>query len=91
MQANRVFADTSALCALLVADDKDHAAAEQVFARLVGESASLVTSCYILSETYSLLARRIGLVAVRRFRQDFSGLLFVVWVDEETNNKGLFA
>jgi uncharacterized protein len=85
----RVFADTSALYALLVASDANHAAAAEVFGRLQREESSLVTTSYVLVESYALLNRRVGLRAVAAFRKDFAPLLEVVWVESSVHERAL--
>jgi len=65
---SRVFVDTSALIALVVANDSAHASALRVFTRLELQQAALVTSSYVLVETYALIGRRYGLPVVRDFR-----------------------
>ena len=52
------------------------------FGRLRAERASLVTSSYVLVETYALLQGRIGIGAVRIFREALVPLMEVLWVDE---------
>jgi predicted nucleic acid-binding protein len=84
-----VFADTSALYALLVATDANHAAAAQVFHRLVRDQSSLLTTSYVLVELYALLGRRLGLHVVAAFRSDFAPLLEVVWVEAATHERAL--
>ncbi len=86
---SRVFVDTSALFALLVSSDRSHLAAAASFARLRTLRAPLVTSSYVLVETYALLGRRVGLSAARAFRTDFAPLLSVRWVDAELHEQGL--
>jgi len=86
-----VFVDTSAILALLVADDSSHRAAKRAFDSLSAEQAGLFTTSYVLLETYALLGRRHGRVAVRRFRDDFAPLLEVIWVDVELHEAGLDA
>lgn len=85
----RVFVDTSAILALLVPTDLWHEEARQAFAYLEAEEAPLVTTSYVLLETYALLGRRQGLNAVRRFREDFAPLLEVEWVDSSLHESGL--
>ncbi len=77
----RVFADTSALFALLVATDENHRRSALAFQGLERQRAALVTTSYVLVETYALLARRVGIDAVRKFRGGLAPLLEVVWVD----------
>ena len=86
---NAVFADTSALLALLDAKDQNHAGAKRAFARLSDRQASLVSTSFVLVETYALVGRRFGLDAVRSFRADFAPLIDVVWVDEALHDAGL--
>lgn len=86
---NAVFADTSAFLALLNAVDENHARAERAFASLRARQASLVTTSFVLVETYALIGRRLGLDAVRSFRAHFAPLIEVVWVDEDLHNAGL--
>lgn len=90
MTARReVFADTSAFLALLSAGDRRHARAKRTFERLRAEQALLITTSYVLSETYALLDRRLGREAVLRFREDFEPLLSVTWVGREEHDAGL--
>ena len=86
---NGVFADTSGLLALVNARDENHARAERVFTTLRARRAPLVSTSFVLVETYALIGRRFGLAAVRSFRADFSPLLDVVWVDETLHDAGL--
>ena len=85
----RVFVDTSALLALLVQNDAAHDRARDGFAHLRSREATVLTSSYVLVETYALLGRRFGIEAVRRFRATFAPLLDTIWVDAETHEKGL--
>jgi predicted nucleic acid-binding protein len=84
-----VFADTSAFLALLDTGDRSHLAAGRAFGTLRTRQAALVTTSYVLVETYALLGRRFGLDAVRRFRADFAPLLEVTWVDLALHDAGL--
>ena len=47
---NRVFVDTSAVIALLVATDEFHQAAKSAFAGLAARETSLLTTSYVLVE-----------------------------------------
>ncbi|OFW26703.1 MAG: hypothetical protein A3H97_08610 [Acidobacteria bacterium RIFCSPLOWO2_02_FULL_65_29] len=86
---NVAFADTSGLLALLNPKDEHHAQAARAFATLRARQASLVTTSFVLVETYALAGRRLGLEAVRSFRADFAPLIEVVWVDETLHEAGL--
>lgn len=86
---NAVFADTSGLVALLSTTDDNHARAKRAFGNLRARQALLVSTSYVLAETYALVGRRLGLDAVRSFRADFAPLIDVVWVDETLHNAGV--
>lgn len=86
---NAVFADTSGLLALLNPGDDNHARAEVAFGSLQRRRAPLVSTSFVLVETYALLGRRFGIDAVRGFRNDFAPLIEVVWVDEALHDAGL--
>jgi uncharacterized protein len=86
---SKVFADTSALFALLDANDDNHQLAADAFQRLRARNAPLLSTSFVLVETYALAGRRLGLDAGRRFRSDFAPLLEVVWVDRALNDAGL--
>lgn len=83
------FADTSGLLALLNRQDENHARAERAFATLRARQAALVSTSFVLVETYALAGRRLGLEAVRSFRADFAPLIDVVWVDAALHEAGL--
>lgn len=84
-----VFADTSGLLALLSPGDEHHTRAERIFETLRSRCAPLVSTSYVLVETYALVGRRLGVEAARSFRADFAPLLDVTWVDETLHNAGL--
>ena len=84
-----VFADTSGLLAVLNAKDQHHARAQRTFTRLRERQAALLSTSFVLVETYALLGRRLGVDAVRSFRTDFAPLIEVVWVDEALHDAGL--
>lgn len=79
---NEVFADTSALFALLVEDDDNHVAARAAASSLGDAGANLVTTSFVVLETVTLLQSRTGVEAVRIFYRDVLPLLDVVWIDE---------
>ncbi len=84
-----VFVDTSAILALFNPLDESHAGAREVFEKLRSRQARLVTSSFVLVETYALLARHLGLEAVAAFRQEFAPLIEVVWVGSALHESGL--
>jgi predicted nucleic acid-binding protein len=84
-----VFVDTSAIISFLSPTDAHHQSARTIFERLREGQAPLMTTSYVLVETYALLDRRFGRAATRRFREDFGPLLEVVWVDGKLHELGL--
>lgn len=86
---SRVFVDTSAIYGLLVESDSAHAAARQAFERLRAGETVLVTTSYVLVETYALLASRVGRSGVEAMRDGFAPLLRVVWIDEALHERAL--
>ncbi len=86
-----VFVDTSALYALLVAEDAAHPAAREAFERLDERATALVTSSFVVQETVALLQTRIGIAAVRTFRESILPALDVVWIDETLCHQALSA
>jgi predicted nucleic acid-binding protein len=79
----RSFVDTSALLAVLVADDMHHAEAERIWRRELHEGHDLLTSNYILVETTAVLQHRVGMPAVRSLVQDVVPALRVEWVSSD--------
>ena len=63
-----VFADTSALYAVLDRDDENHAEAVRRLSEISSAHATLLTSNYVVVETCALVQRRIGQAALRTFR-----------------------
>jgi predicted nucleic acid-binding protein len=86
-----VFVDTSALYAILDADDAGHARASRVWPALVNEAEPLVTSNYTLLESHALLQSRLGMAAVRLLYDAIVPMLDVLWVDDETHRAGVDA
>ena len=84
-----VFADTSALFALLVSDDLMHIHAKKNFAYFAENGVQLVTSSYVLLETLALLQRRIGLNAVNDFNLRIVPLLNVIWIDFDWHSRAM--
>jgi predicted nucleic acid-binding protein len=86
---SRTFVDTSAILALLANTDPDHERARAAFEKLrVGEE-RLVTTQYVLVETYALIKSRLGGDAVAAFREHFAPLVEVLTVDEAAHERAL--
>jgi len=75
-----VFVDTSALFAILDADDENHEAAGQTWADLVSQGADLTCTNYVLLEGFALVQHRLGPDAIRTLQEDIIPMLRVEWV-----------
>ena len=76
-----VLVDTSAFFALLDVDDDDRARAEAALQQLQSDDEPLLTHEYVVVETISLVQRRLGMGALRRFLDDLLPLVEIEWVD----------
>ena len=76
-----VFVDTSALFAILDADDLNHVHAKDTWARLLTDEEELVSTNYVLVETFALVQRRLGMEAVKTLQADIVPVLKVEWID----------
>jgi uncharacterized protein len=85
------FVDTSALLALLDGDAPEHPATAATWRSLLQDDEPLVTTNYVLVETYALVQRRLGMEAVRVLSRDFVPLLEIDWLDEATHGAGVAA
>jgi len=85
----KVFVDTSAFVAVLDTDDGNHLKAARAWGRLVTGNDILVSSNYILVETFTLIQHRLGIDAVRAFQENVVPMLTVEWVDESTHRTGV--
>ncbi|HHT9124587.1 MAG TPA: type II toxin-antitoxin system VapC family toxin [Candidatus Brocadiia bacterium] len=84
-----VFVDTSALLAVLDADDRNHKSARETWKDLISRDELLVCTNYVLIETFALVQHRLGMSAVRTFQDDICPVLIVEWVDESTHRAGV--
>ncbi|MBI3182297.1 MAG: PIN domain-containing protein [Myxococcales bacterium] len=76
----KVFVDTSALYAILDRDDANHPSAKGALEDLLDADAVLMTSNYVLVETFALVQRRLGVEALRVFAESLLPSLDVHWV-----------
>lgn len=78
-----IFVDTSALLAVLDAGDSNHPPAKSAWERLVSQKFALVSTNYVLVETFALVQHRLGMVAVRTLHEDILPLISIEWVDAQ--------
>ena len=84
-----VFVDTSAIYAILDADDQHHSPASAEWQRLLLESPHPVTTNYVLVEAAALLQHRLGIEAVRTLEQDMCPVLAIEWIDASRHAAGM--
>ena len=84
-----VFVDTSALFALLDADDAGHGIALPAWNGGVDECAGFVTTNYIVVETTALVQRRLGIHAVRTLIDEMLPMVDTIWVTDADHSTGL--
>ncbi len=83
------FVDTSAVYAFLDRNDLAHDRATFMWKRLSATSEPLVTTNYVVVETISLVARRLGFGAIRELQRYFPGVVQVHWVDRSVHDRAL--
>lgn len=86
-----VFVDTSAVYALLDADDRHHTAARAIWEGWAQQPPLLVCSNYVLLECFALVQRRLGTEAVRLLQEELVPLLHIHWVDAELHTAAVSA
>lgn len=87
----KVFIDTSALVAVLDADDSNHCPGKAAWEEILGRDEELVTHNYVLVETSALVLRRLGLEALRVLEADIVPVLGVVWITPDVHEAAVGA
>ena len=86
-----VFVDTSALFAILDANDIRHAAARAMWSTLAARTEHVATTNYVLLETVALIQHRLGIAAVRALQEDVAPVLHVHWISAEDHDAAISA
>ena len=84
-----VFVDTSALFALLDAEDAGHALTFPAWSRGIDDHVGFVTTNYIIIETIALVQRRLGMDAVRTLVDEMLPMIDTAWVTDADHGTGL--
>jgi predicted nucleic acid-binding protein len=84
-----IFIDTSALLAVLDADDDHHKKAKNMWVKLISEEETIICTNYVLVETFALAQNRLGIEAVRTLQEDVLPMITVEWVDEAAHRAGV--
>lgn len=85
------FIDTSAFFGLLDRDDKNHENARDTWVGLLADENPLITTNYVLVESFALIQHRLGLAAVRAFQEDVLPIIRVDWVTDSAHRAGVSA
>lgn len=85
------FVDTSAFYALLDRDDANHGKAKKLWQTLLSEDRSLVTTNYVLVESFALIQHCLGLDAVRGFQENVLPVVNVEWIKEAVHRSAVSA
>lgn len=86
-----LFVDTSAILALVDADQERHQAVSGAWEAALDSGRALYTSNYVLVETFALVQRRLGLTAARDVSTTLTPLVSALWVDETLHETALAA
>jgi predicted nucleic acid-binding protein len=87
----KVFVDTSALLAVLNAEDAHHPTAAAAWRRAIEEEVELVTHDYVVVELLAIVGRRFGFEAVQRVSDSLLPALRLVCVDAPVFEQALAA
>jgi predicted nucleic acid-binding protein len=86
-----VFIDTSALYALLDRSDANHKSAVSVWVDFLKSDERLITSNYVIVESFSLTQSRLGIAAVRLLDEDIMPVINVHFVNREIHHSSISA
>lgn len=86
-----VLVDTSALLAILDADDDCHPQAREVWEDLLQKAEDLFCTSYVLVECFALVQNRLGMAAVRALVEDVLPVIRIHWVSPEDHQAAVTA
>lgn len=84
-----IFVDTSGLLAVLDRDDGNHSKASGAWLEILSSDEVLVTTNYVLIETFALAQSRLGINASRVLQEDIVPMMQVRWVDSTIHNAAM--
>jgi len=84
-----IFIDTSGFIAVLDKDDESHDRAAKTWVDILTSEEDLVTTNYVLVETYALVQNRLGLKATKVFQEDIVPVLRIEWIDKTMHNAAM--
>lgn len=87
----RIFVDTSAFFALLDRDDANHKKAKEVWNKVLNPENVLITTNYILVESFALIQHRLGMDAVMGLQEDVLPIINIEWITSGVHRSGVSA
>lgn len=78
-----IFVDTSVFLAVLAKDDDNNELAAETLAPLTESGEQLITTNYILVESYALIQRRMGMNAIQDFQNKILPAITLIWINVE--------
>lgn len=87
-EVKEVFVDTSGFYAVMDADDPNHGNARDLFETSQTAPWLLVTTNYVIHETWALTQGRLGWDALDVWRDRVAGLCEIVWITETVHMLG---
>jgi uncharacterized protein len=84
-----IFVDTSVFLAVLTDDDHNNKIAAETLATLAESGEQLITTNYILVESYALIQRRMGMNAIQDFQEKILPSLTLTWINAEEHQHAL--
>ena len=86
-----VFVDTSAFFAILDIDDVNHKKAKTHWIDLIQNKSNLVSTNYILLESFALIQRRLGMKALKAFQENILPIVHIEWINETLHLSGVMS
>ena len=84
-----IFVDTSVFLAVLAEEDSNNKIAAETLATLAESGEQLITTNYILVESYALIQRRMGMDAIQDFQKKILPSLTLTWINAEEHQRAL--
>lgn len=71
------------------ADDLHHSRADATWKALLSSREKLVSTNYVLVETFALVQRRLGMEAVQAIQRDVIPVIEIMWIDRESHRAAM--
>jgi len=84
-----IFIDTSGFIAVLDRNETNHTRAALTWQNILTSAETLVTTNYVLVETFALIQNRLGMDAVKVFQEDIVPVLRIEWIDKTVHHAAM--